>query len=516
MEINTKFQMISKPVQIGKTFECIDQIKQHIEMDEMDGRSLHFIFTQNTMLNQSQFFERLPFDKVITLGSKKKANDNHINTLLEMEGSLLGSKTGKNIVVMCSHDKRFQNIRDFCQKYDQEKHPFCQRIYIYIDEIHEYISLCQNFINSIKELKIVKKIIGLTATVGPLFEFFEHFMLANYQCSNYDNYQSLSQHIFIHPDVESKTTIEYAEKVLEMFYDDFYVDGKRTFIPSGVKKCTHDDMKDLIVSKANGKNIIVLVINSQHKCFYYINNGVEKIVENQNSNLQISDNISEFVKKHYLQNVPLFVTGHKCIKVGITICNSDIGAFTSSVISHHMMSPYKDSCKYESNLYQLVGRTTGNVKIYEGFYNTKIFCTTKVRDIVLPMERRATNLDVKAQLDQNKLITREEYIGNNSIHYVKKISNYDIDYRVFDTDKYANEFIKLNKMSSRPGISGLNKEFTNKSIQDILSRKWGFSTNNYRKIKIHYDDSIENKIDDGKILVYWKKENYDKIIEVIE
>lgn len=507
-KMENNFEIICKPVQIGKTFQCIELIKERINNDTTDGRSVHFIFTQNTTLNQNQFFERLPSDKVVTFGTIKKSK-NHINNKLELEASLL--LNGKNTVVMCSNAKRFNDIMAFCGKYN-EGHDQCRRIFIYIDEIHEYITLCKNFLETLRNYIVVKKITGLTATPGPLFSFFDYIKLADYSCSNYINYQSLSQHIFIHPEIESTTHAEYVEKVLENYHDDFYTNGKRSFIPSNVKISTHIEMKDLIVRKSKGKDMIVLLINSRNKSFYYISKGVEKIVETQSSNSPICDNISKFIEKYRLKNVPFFITGHRCIKVGITICNSNIGAFTSSIISNHTISSNnRDFCKYEANLYQLIGRTTGNVKEYEGFYNTKIFCPSDVKDIVLPMESRATQLDIRAKYE-TELINKEKYIGNNIIETnSNKVENYDIDYRIFENDDGANKFIKDNKMSNRPQKCGLNKEFTNKSIQDILNRKWGFGNNKYRKIKIHYDETIHNKIDDGKILVYWKKDSYDNI-----
>jgi len=54
-----KFILCVLLTQLGKTFTAINRITTEIEQDDEFGRSIHIVFTMNTLLNNKQFAKRL-------------------------------------------------------------------------------------------------------------------------------------------------------------------------------------------------------------------------------------------------------------------------------------------------------------------------------------------------------------------------------------------------------------------------------------------------------------------------
>ena len=59
IEATCKFILCVLYTQLGKTFTAISKITTEIEQDFEQGRSIHLIFSMNTLLNNQQFAKRL-------------------------------------------------------------------------------------------------------------------------------------------------------------------------------------------------------------------------------------------------------------------------------------------------------------------------------------------------------------------------------------------------------------------------------------------------------------------------
>ena len=59
IESTSKFILCVLLTQLGKTFTAISKIMAEIRQDNDLGRSIHIIFTMNTLLNNKQFAKRL-------------------------------------------------------------------------------------------------------------------------------------------------------------------------------------------------------------------------------------------------------------------------------------------------------------------------------------------------------------------------------------------------------------------------------------------------------------------------
>ena len=56
---NSKITLIVRRCQEGKTFIAINLIENEIAVDEEEGKSIHIVFTMNTLLANAQFCSRL-------------------------------------------------------------------------------------------------------------------------------------------------------------------------------------------------------------------------------------------------------------------------------------------------------------------------------------------------------------------------------------------------------------------------------------------------------------------------
>ena len=59
MELSNKINLAVLRTQAGKTFMAINRIRKEIELDDQEGKSVHIVFTMNTLLNNRQFAKRL-------------------------------------------------------------------------------------------------------------------------------------------------------------------------------------------------------------------------------------------------------------------------------------------------------------------------------------------------------------------------------------------------------------------------------------------------------------------------
>lgn len=392
-----KIQLLIMPAQNGKTKVCIDMINDEIAADEYNGRSLHFVFTQNTSTNQEQFFRRLPTEKTITFGTKI-LNTQHAKNADELKGKTMFSTTNPQIIVMCAHSKRFEDIQNILKVLTLEDNEKCKRIFIYIDEIHEYINNqgMRLMVQTLSRCPAVKLIVGLTATPDKVFKlqendpFWKQIITTDLrELSNNnmlsDDYFPLHEHTFVHHDVHIPTNpIEYARSIMSCRKNEFFSYDCCTFIPANVTQKSHIQMKDMIFQL--NPSSVVFMLNGNNKSVFFQKDGflTEKSFSNQRD--ELSKIIPNVIGDNRLNGRPVFITGNKCIKVGVSLSSPDIGNFTASIISHYSMHQNR-----QDDLYQMTARTAGNMKKWFFFRKTKIFCPSNIKDILLKKENDAFN-----------------------------------------------------------------------------------------------------------------------------
>ena len=87
-----KFILCILLTQFGKTFTAINRIITEIEQDEEFGRSVHIVFTMNTLLNNEQFAKRLETientygkGSICVFASKYDGKYKHVKNRLELQ-----------------------------------------------------------------------------------------------------------------------------------------------------------------------------------------------------------------------------------------------------------------------------------------------------------------------------------------------------------------------------------------------------------------------------------------------
>ena len=118
ISVLVKFILCVLLTQFGKTFTVIERIFTEIHKDNELGRSIHIVFTMNTLLNSKQFAKRLKgieesYGKgsVCILASNYTGDYAHVKSLDELLGICV--RKCPRVVVMCSNSRRYDDGVEF-------------------------------------------------------------------------------------------------------------------------------------------------------------------------------------------------------------------------------------------------------------------------------------------------------------------------------------------------------------------------------------------------------------------
>jgi len=391
--------------QSGKTFVAIDKMKKRLTEDPT---SIHVVYTMNTLLNNYQFAKRLETvetefgtGSVLIFASKYKGEYQHVSTLEQ-----LYKKELPRVLVMCSNHVRFEEGHEWVTSLTD-----C-RVHMYYDELHQYITKSlRTKLEDIHDLPHVKSMLALTATPNSIIQKrgrwssvklitqevnpvdgtyatsqdMDHYAIDNviplpYHKPKFNDFQAMDEEMidFL------KTVLESNPEILQ--------DGNRCFFPAHVRRSGHIEVRDMIFRKC--PRAVVVVMNAVDKSVQFMKNETMVSVS-LISHKEVSERISEILQEHELEGRPLIVTGFLCVGMGQTLTHKSYGNFTHAVLSH--MNLNNDS------IYQLFGRLTGRVKMWEKYVPTKLYCPTIVFNRICVMEECARSLIEKIEL------TREIY-----------------------------------------------------------------------------------------------------------
>ena len=434
VESTSKFLLCVLLTQLGKTFTAISKIVAEIESDEEKGRSIHVIFTMNTLLNNRQFAKRLDdkIEKVYGVGSicvfasKYDGKYRHVTSRLELQGLCADESTRPRVVLMCSNTPRFDDGIEFLKMID--KNPISIiRAFAYYDELHNYITdLLRAQIEEIHELDIVKGMTALTATADNIFEkdgsgFWSKIRLLHiddFSDSNYAGYKDMVfncvDDFFRSPYIRpgpfdyaelDRQTIGFIEAVLKR-YPDILGDNTRSFIPAHIRRIGHNAVRDLIFSIK--PNAVVVVINGFEKTLQYNDSsGNTKTLLLSSRDEEVCETISRLVTQHNLQTRPIVITGLLCVGMGQTLTHRSLGSFTSAIFGH--------LDRTNDDIYQLFGRITGRMKDWGANYiQTQVYCPTIIMNRCTVMEECARNM---VQNHNGEIVTQDIY--NEPMHQLE-------------------------------------------------------------------------------------------------
>lgn len=516
IEFACKFILCVLLTQLGKTFAAINRIITEIEQDDEFGRSIHIVFTMNTLLNNKQFAKRLETiestygkGSICVFASRYDGKYKHVKDRLQLQGLCADESTCPRVVLMCSNSRRYDDGMEFLKVIDKNKINV-YRAFAYYDELHKYISDGLRLqIEEIHSLLIVKGIIALTATPDKIWKtsgFWSKLRLIqldHFNESNYAGYKDMVfnciDDFFAHPyirprpfdfDELDKHTIGFIEHTLKRF-PEILGENTRVFIPAHIRRSGHNSVRELAFN--TNKNAVVIVINGFEKTLQYKDYlGNTKTLPLASEDEEVCETISRLILKHGLESRPVVITGFLCVGMGQTLTHKLLGSFTSAIFGHLDLT--------NDEIYQLFGRITGRIKDWGSKYvQTQVYCPTSIMHRFHVMEECARNM---ASEHNGDIVTQEDYrepmnemgdIGQSAIENIRKIKERQIkfkaddtdkDYKVFDSQDEAIEFAKstlgakLNKRLTVDAPKELQNNGSNPTSDELFKRMWGINNKN--------------------------------------
>ena len=526
-DVLCKVLLLILMTQIGKTFQIIRHIVSTIPEDIDFGRSVHIIFTMNTLLNNKQFAKRLDqlelehgVGSICILSSKDEGKYKHVKNRTELQGLCLDEQTCPRIIVMCSNRARFDDGLDFI-KVLNTNNTCIKRVLVYFDELHKYLnSDLRKQIEDINLMDIVETIIAMTATPNKIFQnsgfwsSINTIYLDNYCETNYAGYKDMIFHCIDdyfpspykllggHAQMDNET-IGFIEHILKL-YPNILGQGTRTFIPASIRRVSHERVRELVFNKC--KDALVVVLNGYEKTLLYRDQHNDlKMIDLKSTDEEVSETIARNIIQNKLVNRPLVITGFLCVGMGQTLSHKKLGSFTSAIFSHLYCS--------NDDIYQLFGRITGRMKDWgDKYVQTQVYCPSIIKHRCYIMEECARNI---MEEFNGQSITKDDYMKpvycldegaavliNQPKHLSPKKTTVDLDkdYKVFDNQDEAIAFgcnlgIKFNKRKTMEAPKEVQVNGHNPTVEDLIRRWWGISDKNRGRMI---------PTDQNKWCVYWR------------
>jgi hypothetical protein len=529
-----KFILCVLLTQLGKTFTAIQRIITEIDQDYEFGRSIHIVFTMNTLFNNKQFAKRLnaiehTYGKgsVCVFTSKYDGKYVHVTSRSELQGLCLDEATCPRVVVMCSNTRRFDDGVDFLKVLNKNR-TNVSRVFAYYDELHKYI--CDSLREQIEEvhaLDIVKGIIALTASPDKIWQsdgFWSKLRLIQLDHFNDVNYAGYGDMIFncmddffMNPYVRPKPfdfelmdayTIGFIKYVLTR-HPEILGKNTRCFLPAHIRRQGHGEVRDLVFNL--NPECVVVTINGVDKVLQFKDDhGDIKTIPLDSKDEEVCETIARLVLKHSLKSRPLVITGFLCVGMGQTLTHKSLGSFTSAIFGHLDIT--------NDELYQLFGRITGRMKDWgDAYVQTQVYCPTAIMHRCHVMEECARNM---ATDHNGEVVTQDDYRapmhemgeeGEAAIENIRKTKekkkqlkmraeDTDKKNEVFDTQEEAIAFgktigLSFNKRSTTDAPKELQTDSLNPTRDELFKRMWGINQKNCGRMC---------PTRDGKWCVYWR------------
>jgi hypothetical protein len=432
VEILTKFILCVLLTQMGKTFTTIGLINERSDQDAELGRSIHLIWTMNTLLNNAQFANRLhSIDRtygngsVVIFASKYVGPFKHVKNLRELQGLVLDNHTCPRVILMCSNDIRFEDGFDFINILNTNITNI-QRAFAYYDELHKYINLnvkcrgkvekisLRERIEQIDTMGIVHGIMAMTATPDLILQktgYWSRIQMFSLDSFNDVNYAGVGDMEFqtvdtffptpyIRPgpfdfEMHDTHTLGFIRHVLDA-HPEILSNTARLFIPGHVRRLGHQAIRNEIFKRYPTATVVVL--NGEEKTLEYFVDDDKKTIPLVSPSEEVCNTIARIVKEKRLVDRALVITGYLCVGMGQTLIEQTLGPFTSAIFSHLSLT--------NDDIYQLFGRCTARSKEWSNYIATNIYCPTKIMNRIIAMETCARNL---AKEHNGGIITEADY-----------------------------------------------------------------------------------------------------------
>ena len=454
--MHQKFSLITLPCQSGKTFQTITVMNDEISQDATKGRSLHIVYTINTLLNEIQFTSRLRGMahehkvKVLVISSKNQIPHTDEDVFLHtknVEGAIgLIAMHNVGVVVMCNNRNRIASQMTLMHHLDSLKQDAksVKRCFVYYDEIHKYIDSYTNKIQPLREqiselceFEVVQKVFGITATPHNVYQRgtrWEQLNQLTYVKPKIDTYASLegSKHTTIECDSDGSdpddddpegdddessssgdpnggdegvvdSAVKYAKHVIEG-NPHILGHGARVFIPGLTKRKSHSAIRAMVLR--HNPQCVVVTLNGVEKTLAYLKDDRVQEAEAAAEEGKVLNLVSRLTRvnltsKDSLAEVSDVVAGvlaerglgHKPLVFTGMLCVSVGQTLTNKGFGTFTSMIVSPAASSKHDaIYQLMGRATGQTKEWDTFNRTEVFCTPETLKVGLAMEKAAEGM----------------------------------------------------------------------------------------------------------------------------
>jgi hypothetical protein len=399
------FQLICKPEQSGKTFIMIQHIIKDLS-DPMPGKEIiNFILCDNNLLLTQQTSGRVKKDLsqakkdisllthqgeyYIELSSHSRTNYHGVDAVFT---AILDPRTNARNIICCTNGTRMEDIARLITLinstiFTSDKFHFN----IWLDEADKFTKFIDATLWPIVETYSNVNVKLITATPQPLFQKYKYMNVLPIENTTADEYHGWGDNSIRIIEKDGGCQV-FVDHVLSKVAPEAIQAGTKWFIPGLSAKKSHEDIKNVCVSKGMAvicvnSDGIILTLPETLECVKYSKDD------------EFNSKIIEIYTENHLERFAVVITGYICIGRGITIMSENF------MIDYAILSHYSN--KNEAS--QLAGRVKGNIKGYSSYNKQRppiIFTKEEFNRIAIEWEHKSRTLARLAfQKKQNGQLT---------------------------------------------------------------------------------------------------------------
>lgn len=434
----SRFILICKPEQSGKTFIMIQTIIHDLQ-EPMEGKKIiNIILCDNNLLLTKQTTERVKNDLMEYKGGEGELYlefSSHKRTDYHDAISVIGALASKPIsnVLCCTNSVRTDDIYTIIN--DLNRGEFTKdKLYfkIWLDEADKFANYIDSTFKPLVDEFDNIQVYCITATPKKLFDRYNYMNVLPIEKTTTEEYHGWGDNKLRLVEYFASAP-EFARYVLKNVASDLIRPGSKWFIPAEHKKTSHEATKDICVAMG----FAVFVVNGE---------GIRLTLPNKQLLIYKKDDefntkIRQIYAEHSLDRFPLAITGNICIGRGISILSDDF------MIDYGILS----SCHNQQEASQNSGRLKGNIKHWDSYKPPTVFTTEAFDSVAREWEKKSRNL---AELAFRKDVAGESTIITKAeFKTLGEEYDYIIEPGLFKSFAQAQKFLKTKSREMKSKVS---------------------------------------------------------------
>jgi len=424
------------PAQSGKTRKCEERITEQqnrekeiqelVDLHNTNSSILNIIICSNNRSLVDQTTSRMKTDLFTSSDEDNADEEEMVSDAIIVEkvfgwrsGLLNHNKTvgdlcmdilegSVEMIICCSHATRLKYVYQLIERLNRSP-LFKRKINIWIDEADGSIKLWSKPELNVFGFSKVDKVTLISATFDSIVKRFGRIKVIPFAETHAPVYHRIEDSDIRIENHLAKNAVEYLEETIKS-HEEICQPGIRLFAPGDISRKSHNDIAELLQSKG----FVVVILNGERKMIIGIPGkgdiSLNSYVDFNSTEQEIGKLLSEIYIKEELHQYPYAITGNMCIGRGITFQNENF-LFDWGII------PYISD---ESNAYQTVCRTCGNIRHLPNYAPPKLIMTDKMCKQVMQKEHQAVNV---ARIVHERYAESNEYDGFIYEEDIKDISN---------------------------------------------------------------------------------------------